>query len=93
MLSRLERINQRYFHNTPEVPEGEIMHEGNCYYYSNCVCTCGLLHDLFWVKGDPNNVYAKYGEEYAEMMNTFSKLNVLQREVKERDSGEEQQSD
>ena len=27
-------------------PDGHLIHDGDCYFWGHCVCTCGLLHHL-----------------------------------------------
>lgn len=46
MENRETLLLQRYFRKTPAHPEGSVVHQGDCDFFSIKVCTCGLHHDL-----------------------------------------------
>lgn len=41
--------------------DGRPIHDGDCHFYGQNLCTCGLLHHLMWLQ--PDDVGDWYGKE------------------------------
>jgi hypothetical protein len=69
----VERVKKRYFRKVINVPEGRIVHDGDCRFWDVKICTCGLLHALIWLS-DPFEVYPDFGKENGEQECVINKL-------------------
>lgn len=55
----------RYWRKTSEHPAGGVAHDGDCAFYTACVCTCGLLHALRPVD-DAARIHPPFDRELGE---------------------------
>ncbi len=65
---------QRFYRKTVASPEDWIRHDGDCYIWSNKVCTCGLLHTLLPMSEQQEKYYPKYWEEWNAQQRVFDKV-------------------
>jgi len=67
-MDKIEKIKKRFFRQTIENPDGDIVHHGDCLFFSHHICTCGLLHDLMTTR-NPDDIYEKFYEEIEKQNN------------------------
>ena len=70
-------IKQRYFRGTISSPEGVIVHDGDCSYWSMNLCTCGLLNELIFYSNIAAEMYPKFWEEWQRHQNVMGSLRGL----------------
>ena len=54
--------------------KGHYIHDGDCYFWSYKICTCGLLHKLMVITVDTKKEYPNLNKELAEQDNVMDHL-------------------
>ena len=74
IISKKNPISNRYMRKVIKYPKGAIVHFGDCDVYRSKICTCGLLMDLFALKGNQEDIYPRLWQEYQLQEEELKKL-------------------
>lgn len=65
------------------VKDGRPIHDADCCFWEDKICTCGLLHHINSTWNGREGDYPWWGKEWAQHLNTISKVKRIKRIINE----------